>query len=158
MPKKDDFEKFAEQLQEMILEQARKTYSEIVIDHWQNPRNFRSTEQPDGYGKVKGMCGDTMEMFIKMKNGKISACSFLTDGCATTIACGSMATELAINKTFTEILAIVSGETILKKLGGLPEDSTHCAFLAAETLRQAIADSLYRQKSSWKKSYGKNEL
>jgi hypothetical protein len=90
MPNKEDLEKYAKQIQEMILEQARKEYSEVVIEHWQNPRNFRATEQPDGYGKVKGVCGDTMEMFIKVKNGKISECSFLTNGCATTIACGSI--------------------------------------------------------------------
>jgi len=156
MPNKEDLEKYAKQLQEMILEQARKEYSEVVIDHWQNPRNFRETAQPDGHAKVKGICGDTMEMFIKVKNGKISECSFLTDGCATTIACGSIATELALTKTFTEILAIVSGETILKKLGGLPEASIHCAFLAAETLRRALADNLYQQKYSWKKPYRKS--
>ncbi|MGD9347791.1 MAG: iron-sulfur cluster assembly scaffold protein [Candidatus Aminicenantes bacterium] len=155
MPKKEDLEKFAQQLQEMILEQARKQYSEVVIDHWQNPRNFRPTEHPDGYGKVKGVCGDTMEMFIKLQNGKISECSFLTDGCATTIACGSMATEIAVEKTFTEALGIVSGNAILKRLGGLPEESTHCAFLAAETLRRALADSLHQQKYSWKKQYRK---
>ncbi len=155
MPKQEDLEKFAQQLQEMILEQAKNTYSEVVIDHWQNPRNFGPTEKPDGHSTVKGICGDTMEMFVKMKDGKISHCSFLTDGCATTIACGSMATELAINKTLTEALAIISGETILKKLGGLPEESTHCAFLAAETLRRALADSLYQQKYAWKKQYRK---
>ena len=155
MPKQEDLEKFAKQLQEMILEQARNTYSEVVIEHWQNPRNFKPMGQPDGYGKVKGICGDTMEMFVKMKEGKISECSFLTDGCATTIACGSMATELAKNKTFTEALAIISGESILKKLGGLPEESTHCAFLAAETLRLALADSIYQKKSAWKKQYRK---
>ncbi len=155
MPNKEDLEKYAKQIQEMILEQARKEYSEVVIEHWQYPRNFRATEQPDGYGKVKGVCGDTMEMFIKVKNAKISGCSFLTDGCATTIACGSIATELALTKTFIEALAVVSGETILKKLGGLPEASIHCAFLAAETLRRALADSLYQQKYSWKKQYRK---
>ena len=155
MPKQEDFEKFAKQLQEIILEQAKNTYSEVVIEHWQNPRNFRPTEKPDGYGKVKGICGDTMEMFVKMKNGKIAECSFLTDGCGTTIACGSVATEIAIDKTFTEALAIVSGESILKKLEGLPEESTHCAFLAAETLRRALADIIYQQNASWKKQYKK---
>lgn len=151
MPKKEDLEKFARQLQEAILEQAKKQYSDVVIDHWQNPRNFRPTEHPNGYGKVKGVCGDTMEMFIKLQNGKISECSFLTNGCATTIACGSMATEIAVGKTFTEALAIVSSDAILKRLGGLPEESTHCADLAAETLRRALADSLYQQQYAWKK-------
>jgi nitrogen fixation NifU-like protein len=156
MYKDEDIEKFAERLQEIIMEQARNEYSDIVIDHWQNPRNFKETTEPDGYAKVKGTCGDTMEMFIKIKNKKITTCTFLTDGCAATIACGSAATELALKKTFTEALALVSGEALLKKLGGLPEGNVHCAFLAAETLRKALADSLYHEKYPWKKQYRKS--
>ena len=155
MSKEEDIEKFAKKLQEIIMEQARNAYSDIAIDHWQNPRNFKETKDPDGHAKVKGTCGDTMEMFIKVKNRKIVACSFLTDGCGATIACGSVATELALKKTFIEALALVSGEAILKKLGGLPEGNVHCAFLAAETLRKALADSLYHEKYSWKKQYRK---
>jgi nitrogen fixation NifU-like protein len=155
MSKDKDLEKFATQLQKMIFDQASEEYSDAVIDHWQNPRNFKETAQPDGHAKVKGTCGDTMQMFIKMKNQRITECSFLTDGCAATIACGSAATELALKKTFTEALALVSGEAILKKLGGLPEGNVHCAILAADTLRRALADSLYHQKYSWKKQYRK---
>jgi NifU-like protein involved in Fe-S cluster formation len=62
---------------------------------------------------------------------------------------------LAVNKTFTEALGFVSGEAILKKLGGLPEGNVHCAFLAAETLRKALADCLYHEKYPWKKKYRK---
>jgi nitrogen fixation NifU-like protein len=156
MSKNEDIEKFAKKLQEIILDQARNEYSDIVIDHWQNPRNFKEITQPDGHAKVKGTCGDTMEMFIKLENKRITECSFLTDGCAATIACGSAATELAEQKTFTEALALVSGEAILKKLGGLPEGNVHCAFLAAETLRKALADSLYHEKYPWKKQYKKS--
>lgn len=69
MAKDEDIEKFARELQEQIMEQIKKGYSQTVIDHWQNPRNFRKIENPDGYAKVKGSCGDTMEMFIKIKRG-----------------------------------------------------------------------------------------
>jgi nitrogen fixation NifU-like protein len=68
MEKNDDLEKFARQLQDQIMEKIRKQYSETVIDHWQNPRNFRKIDNPDGYAKVKGSCGDSMEMFIRMKD------------------------------------------------------------------------------------------
>lgn len=151
MAKDEDIEKFARELQEQILEQIRRRYSETVIDHWQNPRNFRKIENPDGYAKVKGSCGDTMEMFIKMKDEKISECAFQTDGCGTTIVCGSVASELAHKKSFTQALALISADEILKQLGGLPESDVHCAQLAAETLRRALADYLYQ-----KKLYGKN--
>lgn len=153
MAKDKDVEKFARELQEQILEQIRKRYSETVIDHWQNPRNFRKIENPDGYASVKGSCGDTMEMSIKMNNEKISECGFQTDGCGTSIACGSLATELALNKSFTQALAVVSADEILKRFGGLPASDVHCAQLAAETLRRALADYLYQKRDPWKKHY-----
>ena len=148
-----DLEKFARQLQEQIMEQIRKIYSEAVIDHWQNPRNLSKMENPDGYAKVKGSCGDTMEMFIRMKDERIVECTFQTDGCGTTIACGSIASEVAQNKTFTQGLALISTDEILKRLGGLPESDVHCAQLASETLRRALADYLYQKKTPWKKHY-----
>jgi nitrogen fixation NifU-like protein len=155
MSKNEDLEKFAKELQEQILEQIKKRYSQVVIDNWQNPKNFRKIENPDGYAQAKGSCGDTMEMFLKMKGDIIQQCSFQTDGCGTTIACGSVATELALGKNFTEALASVSAGQILKRLGGLPEEDIHCAQLAAEALRRALADHLYQKQSPWKKHYRK---
>ncbi len=76
-----------------------------------------------------------------------------TDGCGTTIACGSVATGLARNKPFTQALGSVSAEKILEQLEGLPEEDVHCAQLAAETLRRALADYLYQKKNPWKKHY-----
>jgi len=142
-----DLEKFARELQVQIREQIRKRYSQIVIDHWEKPRNFRKMENPDGYAKVKGPCGDTMEMCVKTNEETITECTFQTDGCGTSIACGSMTTELAKDKSFTQVLAGVSSGEILEKLGGLPEADVHCAHLAAETLRRALGDCLYQKKS-----------
>lgn len=153
MDKNEDLEKFARELQEQILEQIKKRYSQVVINNWQNPRNFQKMENPDGWAQAKGSCGDTMEMFLKMKDDVILHCTFQTDGCGTTIACGSVATELARSKTFTEALASVSAGEILKKLGGLPEEDVHCAQLAAEALRRALADYLYQKRTPWKKHY-----
>jgi len=133
MPKNEDIEKFARQLQEQIMAQIRKKYSEIVIDYWQHPRNFKKIDSPDGYAQVKGTCGDTMEMYIKVEDDKITDCSFQTDGCGTSIACGSVATEIARGKSFIQALGLVSAEEILKRIGGLPPPDVHCAQLAAET-------------------------
>lgn len=152
----DDIDKYARELQEQIMQQIRKRYSETVIDHWQNPRNFKKIESPDGYASVKGSCGDTMEMFIKVKNDRISECGFQTDGCGTTIVCGSVATTLAQNKTFIEALAGVGADVILKQVGGLPAPDVHCAELAAEALRRALAEYLYQKQSPWKKHYRKS--
>lgn len=141
-----DLEKFKSELQEQIMEQVRKRYSHTVIDHWQNPRNFRKMKNPDGYAKVKGPCGDTIEMFVKTKEKTITECTFQTDGCGTSIACGSITTELPKDKSLIQALASVSSGEILEKLGGLPEADVHCARLAAETLRRAIADCLNKKR------------
>lgn len=153
MAKDKDVDKFAQELQKQIMEQIRKRYSETVIDHWQNPRNFRKIENPDGYAKVKGPCGDTMEMYLKTNKENISECGFQTDGCGTTIVCGSVVTELALNKSFIKALGLISADEILKRLGGLPQSDVHCAQLAAETLRRALADYLYQKRAPWKKHY-----
>ena len=150
-----DLEKYAKELQAQILEQLKRRYSQTVIDLWQNPKNFHKIDMPDGYARVQGSCGDIMEMFVNLRDETISACSFFTDGCGTTIACGSMATELAKDKSFTEALAVVSTDSILKQLGGLPEEDVHCAQLASETLRRALADFLYKKQQAWKKHYRK---
>jgi nitrogen fixation NifU-like protein len=151
----EDVEKFAKQLQAQVMEQIRKLYSETAIDHWQNPRNFKTLVSPDGYARVKGVCGDTMEMFLRVKDDNVIECTFQTNGCGTTIACGSVATGLAAGKPFIEALGSVSAAEILKVLGGLPEESVHCAQLAAETLRRALADYLSQKSAPWMKNYRK---
>ena len=153
MNKDEDLEKYAKELQKQIMEQVKKRYSENVIAHWQNPRNFQKMNNPDGYARETGSCGDTMDMFLKMKDDQIIRCTFQTDGCGSSIVCGSMATELAQNKSFIHALGTVSADEILKELGGLPEEDVHCAQLAAETLRRALADYLYQKKTPWKKHY-----
>ena len=155
MDENKDIDKFTDDLQEQIIEQVRKEYSEAVIDHWQNPRNQKKIKDPDGYAKVTGPCGDTMEMFINIQDEKISECGFQTDGCGTTIVCGSVATELALNKTIVEVIAHVTAGEVLKQLGGLPSADVHCAQLATETLRRAMVDYRSLQRDPWKKHYRK---
>jgi nitrogen fixation NifU-like protein len=155
MSEQEELEKFAQALQDQVLEQARREYSEAVIERWITPRNMGKLENPDGYGKVTGTCGDTIEIFLRMEGGTIAEATWLTDGCGATISCACMATELVEDKTFIEALAIVSADEIIKRLGGLPEGNLHCAQLASETLRSVLADSLHQKKSPWKKPYRK---
>jgi len=144
MDKSDDLEKFAHELQEQILEQIKKQYSEVAIHHWQNPRNFKKIENPDVYAKVTGPCGDSMEIFLQMNDDTVSECGFQTDGCGTTIICGSVVTEIVEKKSITQALSLVSADKILEILGGLPDPDVHCAELAAETMRKALTDYLSR--------------
>ena len=150
--KSDDFQKIVDELQQEILEDAREVYSETVIDHAMNPRNVGTLADADGYGKVTGSCGDTMELWLRVKNAVITDATFMTDGCGTSIAAGSMITEIARGKKITQAIKI-SQQDVLDELGGLPEESEHCALLASNTLKAAIKDSLAVQKEPWKKAY-----
>jgi nitrogen fixation NifU-like protein len=128
--------------------------TEAVIDHAQNPRNVGSIPNSDGFGSVIGLCGDTMGVWLRVDNELIADITFWTDGCGTTIAAGSMVTELAKGKAVVEA-ASIRKQTVLDALGGLPEDSAHCAQLAADTLRQAINDYLSFRREPWKRPYRK---
>ena len=144
-----------EQFEELIKEQMRKIYSETVIDHAMNPRNLGDMEDADGFARVTGPCGDTMEIWLRAKNGNLTDITFLTDGCGTSIASGSMVTEMAKGKNVTEAQKI-SQQDVLTALDGLPEESQHCALLAADTLKEAIRNYQAMKKETWKKPYRKH--
>jgi nitrogen fixation NifU-like protein len=149
-----DFDEMVEELNERIMEDMRKIYSRKAIDYFLHPRNLGKIENPDGYGKVTGPCGDTMEIFLKLINGKIVEANFITDGCGTTVICGSMVTELAKGKSINDAGDITQA-FILQNLGGLPESDQHCALLAADTLREALKDYRMLEREPWKKLYRK---
>jgi len=139
-------------LQALVMADARKIYSETVIDHAMNPRNLGTKPDADGYARVTGPCGDTMEVWLKVKSNTITDINFMTDGCGPSIAAGSMVTELAKGKSIGEAIKI-SQQDVLNALVGLPEESEHCALLSADTLKTAIRDYLAIQKEPWKKAY-----
>jgi nitrogen fixation NifU-like protein len=141
-----------EQFEELIQAEMRKVYSETTIDHAMNPRNVGDMRDADGFAKVTGPCGDTMEIWLRIKNGTIAEASFLTDGCGTSIASGSMVTEMVKGRSITEARKI-NQQDVLTALGGLPEESQHCALLVANTLKAAIRDYLAMEKEPWKRAY-----
>ena len=123
--------------EEFYQEAIRHIFSEAVIDHGQNPRNYGMIAKSNAFGIIFGPCGDTMAVWLNIKNNKIVDISFSTDGCMTSLAAGSMATELARDKNLTDAQKL-NQQDILDALGGLPKDSEHCALLAANTLKEAI--------------------
>ena len=141
-------------LQALVMADARKIYSEAVIDHAMNPRNLGTMQDADGFARVTGPCGDTMEVWLKINDNTITDINFMTDGCGTSIASGSMVTEMAKGESIGEAIRI-SQKDILNALGGLPEESEHCALLSVNTLKTAIKDYLAMQKEPWKKAYRK---
>jgi nitrogen fixation NifU-like protein len=142
-----EFDAFKEQVTAL-----REIYSEKVIDHAMNPRNMGSLPEADGYARITGPCGDTMQIWLRLETERIREATFQTDGCGTTIAAGSMVTDLAKGKTLAEALRI-GQEEVLEALGGLPDESKHCALLAANTLNEAIRGCMAVKRDPWKKAY-----
>jgi len=140
------------ELEESVMQDMRKAYSEEAIDHFLNPRNLGQIESPDGFGRVTGPCGDTMEIYLRVDGGRITNATFWTDGCGPSIASGSMATELIKGKSIVEAQNI-SQDSILNALGGLPEESQHCALLAANALKKTVRDYLAFKNEPWKRLY-----
>jgi len=134
---------FYDKIQAMLDREMEKFYSKKMIEYYKNPVNIGRMEDHDGTAVVKGGCGDTMEMFLRIEKEVIKEIKFFTDGCGVTLACGSAITELVEGKTIHDALKI-SPHDLIDELGGLPRDGIHCAILSASTLHQAIADYLLR--------------
>jgi len=133
----DDFVKLLEEIQRKIEYGEEQTYSKVVIREYRKPSNFGVMESPDAVGRIKGPCGDTMKIMLKIENGRVVDVRFWTDGCGTSIACGSMLTKMIQGKTFEEASAVAS-EELNVALGSLPEDHVHCNVLAVNTLQKAL--------------------
>ena len=124
---------------------AQGPYSDIVIDHFENPRNMGEIPAADGQAEVGNpTCGDVTKIFLKIEEGRIVDVKFKTFGCAAAIASASMTTELIKGKTLEDALKITN-ELVARELGGLPAAKLHCSVMAEEALQAAIED--YKKKS-----------
>jgi nitrogen fixation NifU-like protein len=125
---------------------AQVGYSKKVMEHFMNPRNVGVIKNPDGYGKVGNpVCGDLMEIYIKVKNDIITDIKFKTFGCGSAIATSSMVTELAKGKHIDEAMKITRAN-VADELEGLPPHKMHCSNLAADALHEAIKDYKNKKK------------
>ena len=119
-------------------------YSSKVMEHFANPHNVGEIENADGIGKVGNpVCGDIMNMYIKVENGVIVDVKFKTFGCGAAIATSSMATDLIKGKTIDEALELTNA-AVAEALGGLPKVKMHCSVLAEQAVRSAVDDYLKR--------------
>lgn len=123
-------------------------YSDIVKEHFLNPRNFLMGDESkfdyDAVGLVGNpICGDQMKMFIKVKDDKIADIRWKTYGCASAIASTSALSEIAKGKSLDEALKI-SAKDIDDYLGNLPKHKFHCSILGHDALKDAINN--YRRK------------
>ncbi len=119
-------------------------YTEIVMDHFHNPRNVGIINNHDGVGEVGDPgCGDFLRVYIKVEDNIIEAVRYQIRGCPASIACASVMTELTIGKDLDEAM-MIDDMDIVKALGGLPEYKLHCSNLGATGLKKAIMNHLAR--------------
>ena len=109
-------------------------------------------EQPDGYGRSTGVCGDTVEIYLSVRNGRIQSLAFQTDGCLNTSACANAVAKLVENNTIADAWEITP-EGVIDYLETLPPDHYHCAELAVGALYRALANCSELQRNPWKKLY-----
>lgn len=119
-------------------------YSDLVRDHFENPRNAGELADADAVGyQTNPVCGDTMRLTLRINGGRVAEARFQTSGCPAAIATSSVCTEMIRDQTLAEAEALTK-EDYAAALGGLPASKMHCSVLAADTVRAAAADYLRR--------------
>ena len=122
-------------------------YSDKVMEHFNNPRNVGELNDADAIGETGSFkCGDTMKLYLKVKDGCIDDIKFQTYGCGAAIASSSMLTEMVKGKPIEEA-AKITNQDVADELGGLPPLKLHCSNLAADALQDALANYRLKQQS-----------
>lgn len=133
------------------------------IDFWQNhsirflEMVFRAGKRerltyPDGYGRETRQCGDTIEIFLMVRDGRVESAAFETNGCLYSVACANAVVHLIEGKLLTEVWEL-DPTHVLDFLETLPEKEGHCADLAIASLRLALLDAQDNAKNPWKRFY-----
>ncbi len=140
----DNLDKFLDQLQEDIFDEAKEALGEKGFDRWRHPRYNGRMEDPDGWARITGECGDSMEIYLRFKDNRVAEASYFTDGCASSMVSGSFAAELTLTKS-PEELTDITADQVLKAIGKLPENDIHCTTLAARTIQAALDNYMGNQ-------------
>jgi nitrogen fixation NifU-like protein len=113
-------------------------YSPQVLDHFEHPRNPGTVDSPDAVAQVENpVCGDVLKLTARISQGRIAEIKFLVKGCVPAIACASALVEFLEGKTLAEA-SDLKREDLIRRLGGLPEASTHASHLAMDALAAVI--------------------
>lgn len=134
------FNALVDAIQTEALDEAKQAFGESGYHRWRNPKFCGKLNNPDSSARLKGSCGDTMEMYIKVDSNshRVSSVSYLTDGCGSSSVAGSFAAELATGKSFQEVQQL-TGKDVINAIGKFPREEEHCAYLAIKTIQKAVS-------------------
>jgi nitrogen fixation protein NifU and related proteins len=129
---------------EIGTDMQQKLYSDTLLDHFRNPRNYGSLPSPDSvYEEFNPLCGDRIRIELSISDNRIAAARFVGDGCAICIAAASVLTELILNADIEEA-DVISSEMLLSSLkSDIKPSRMKCALLPLEALRSCV--KLYKQ-------------
>ncbi|HSO10116.1 MAG TPA: iron-sulfur cluster assembly scaffold protein [Desulfoprunum sp.] len=139
---------------EIDLRAIEPTHSDQFIDMASRTNHLKIVPHPDGYGKQVSSCGDSIELYLSVRDDRIRAVSFLIQGCLNTNACANTLASLVEGKSVAASWQITPAD-IMVYLQTLPTEHTHCAELVVEALHQALKDYSATRHESWKKAYRK---
>lgn len=135
--KNKEFDAIINKIQNEVYEEAKVALGEKGFDRWRNPKFCGPIKNPDGYACLTGQCGDTMEMYIRVSGSSVKQVGYMTDGCSSSSIAGSFAAEIALGKTFEEVLDL-QAKDVLDCIGTFPKEEEHCAHLSIRTLQEAL--------------------
>jgi nitrogen fixation NifU-like protein len=141
----DDENEILENMKAILHEKARELYPETVFDYGTNPENYGVINSPDGYAEKSDEHGRNVQMFLRVRHGKIEESRFTAEGCIFTVAACNAAAEMSRGRTIRECLKI-NRSSISEHLGGLPYDHSHCALLAALLFQKALRSYMEKNK------------
>jgi nitrogen fixation protein NifU and related proteins len=141
----EDESEIREKMVAIIRDKAKQIYSDKVVEYGTNPGNYGRIDLPDGYARKDVECGENIEMFLRVKDGKVEESRFISDGCMFTIAACNAATEMARGKMIQECLRI-NLSSIMEHLSGVPMDHAHCALDAALIFQKALRNYIINNK------------
>ena len=135
----DKLDHLVAETQRDIDDKEQALYSARLLQQARNPGNLGCMEAPDAHAIITGWCGDTMEIYLRLNGSTIEEATFMTDGCGPAVASGNMLTTMVQGMALDEANRI-DPQDLLPGLDRLPDESAHCAELAVNTLRKAIAN------------------
>ncbi len=141
MPDTPEIDRMLQDLQQEADQAALEKYGPLVVERWHSRPHFGAVAAGNASARCTGSCGDTMEIFLRIKDELVEEAGFLTNGCASSLVSCSACCELARGACL-EDAASISPEDVLELLGGLPGEDRHCASLAVQTLQAAIENFL----------------
>lgn len=143
------FEEMVRKIEAEVHAEAKSALGARGFERWRNPQFCGVMTDADSQARLTGGCGDTMSMFVKIRDGRIEQAQYTTDGCGSSSVAGSFTAELAMGKSVEEVLDM-TGDDVLHHIGTFPEAEEHCATLAVQTLQEAVNSYLINQASRGK--------